>query len=78
MQGQFQLHHPTPSLPGMPGHPTPIPPSHHLPVSSSASLLALSQAAFANSQSLHSSAQGSFKLKEEGMTDDGKMWTTNY
>ncbi|CAK8676937.1 unnamed protein product [Clavelina lepadiformis] len=45
-QGQFQLHHPTPPIPGMPPHPSGLPPPPHLPTSSSATgLLALSQAA---------------------------------
>uniref|UniRef100_H2YVU2 Groucho/TLE N-terminal Q-rich domain-containing protein n=1 Tax=Ciona savignyi TaxID=51511 RepID=H2YVU2_CIOSA len=43
-QGQFQLHHPTAPIPGMP-HPPGLPPPTHLPGSSAAGLLALSQAA---------------------------------
>uniref|UniRef100_H2YVU0 Groucho/TLE N-terminal Q-rich domain-containing protein n=1 Tax=Ciona savignyi TaxID=51511 RepID=H2YVU0_CIOSA len=51
-QGQFQLHHPTAPIPGMP-HPPGLPPPTHLPGSSAAGLLALSQAALGGVQPPH-------------------------
>ncbi|XP_018671917.2 groucho isoform X1 [Ciona intestinalis] len=51
-QGQFQLHHPTAPIPGMP-HPPGLPPPPHLPSSSAAGLLALSQAALGGVQPPH-------------------------
>uniref|UniRef100_H2YVU6 Groucho/TLE N-terminal Q-rich domain-containing protein n=1 Tax=Ciona savignyi TaxID=51511 RepID=H2YVU6_CIOSA len=50
-QGQFQLHHPTAPIPGMP-HPPGLPPPTHLPGSSAAGLLALSQAALGGQSTL--------------------------
>uniref|UniRef100_H2YVU5 Groucho/TLE N-terminal Q-rich domain-containing protein n=1 Tax=Ciona savignyi TaxID=51511 RepID=H2YVU5_CIOSA len=54
-QGQFQLHHPTAPIPGMP-HPPGLPPPTHLPGSSAAGLLALSQAALGGDFPPHSSS----------------------
>ena len=67
-QGQFQLHHPTPPIPGIAPHPPPP----HLPTSSpAAGLLALSQATLAAPHPLAHAAAAAAAKEEVKNIDAG-------